>query len=238
MPRLDVSIGATELVVGSWLLVGWWRRSAVLVAAVLFAAFGAVSLAKAVTGETDCGCFGRFSVNPWLTSAVDAILAVGLMFCTGPAGGPEPESVTGVRRAVRWAAAGAVVAGCGLLVASHEFGPVRAWVAVAASRPGLDYTSRIDAGKFPPDGRRVEVSARFRNDSDRPVRFVGKQTSCSCVTVAEVPAEVPVGEGASVRLAVKYDGRPRPISERVLLFTDNPDTPRVRITVTGEVRPD
>ena len=60
-----------EFVFGLWLWGGLcpkWTRWMVLVC---FALFSGVSLFKALSGETSCGCFGKVAVNPWYTLLLD-----------------------------------------------------------------------------------------------------------------------------------------------------------------------
>ncbi len=69
-----------EWVLGLWLLSGLMPREARWVALAAFIAFFTVSLTKALTGEANCGCFGRVPISPRWTAAIDlaAILAVWL----------------------------------------------------------------------------------------------------------------------------------------------------------------
>ena len=72
IPWLNAAGGAAEIVFGLWLLVGlhpywsWW----LLVGC--FITFLGVSFNRAVAGESSCGCFGRFHIDPWYTFAFDA----------------------------------------------------------------------------------------------------------------------------------------------------------------------
>lgn len=231
LSRLTVAAGAVELAVGLWLCVGWWRRPSLATAALLFAAFGAVSLAKGVAGEADCGCFGQISMSPWVTFGLDALLTAGLVVAFLNAPESQPEAVGSLYRWLRVSVAAAVVAGCGLLVAVSEYGPISMWF--AAGRPAGVSAEPVDVGSRA--GGRVEAITRVRNVTRRAVRLVGSQASCSCVKMTEVPADIPAGGEATVRLSVSLDGPPRRISERILLFTDCPESPRLRISVSGRV---
>jgi hypothetical protein len=62
-----------EFALGVWLLSGLWPRQARWAALAAFAAFFAASLWKAFAGDTSCGCFGRLSVSPRWTAALDAV---------------------------------------------------------------------------------------------------------------------------------------------------------------------
>jgi len=56
-----------ELALGLWLLSGVFKRLAWLAALLCFSLFCCVTLYKALSGATSCGCFGTVHVNPWLT---------------------------------------------------------------------------------------------------------------------------------------------------------------------------
>lgn len=61
-----------EFGLGVWLVSGLFRKAAALAGAVAYGFFIGVTLYKAVTGQSSCGCFGTVHVNPWITlSAVD-----------------------------------------------------------------------------------------------------------------------------------------------------------------------
>src|SRR5437868_2538802 len=73
---LHLALANVEVLLGIWLLIGIrpkWCRAASLA---MFAGFTCYTLYLVVTGATSCGCFGRVHVNPWLTLALDALLAV------------------------------------------------------------------------------------------------------------------------------------------------------------------
>lgn len=61
-----------EVLLGLWLLACVRPVAARCAAGSCFMAFLAVSLAKALAGESSCGCFGRLAVDPWLTAGFDA----------------------------------------------------------------------------------------------------------------------------------------------------------------------
>lgn len=73
IPRwLTIAAIQAELVVGLLLISGGWRRLAWPATFVLFAAFAAFSLYRALAGYESCGCFGPLKINPWWTLALDA----------------------------------------------------------------------------------------------------------------------------------------------------------------------
>ena len=69
---------AFELLLGMWVLSGIRAGWARLVALASFGLFLAVSLHRALSGETSCGCLGKLSVSPWLSATVDLAGLAGL----------------------------------------------------------------------------------------------------------------------------------------------------------------
>jgi hypothetical protein len=76
---LVLAVVQVELLVAFWLIAGIWPTWAWRSSVALFAVFCVVSLAKAMAGEASCGCFGRFAVSPWITSALSGVI-VGALF--------------------------------------------------------------------------------------------------------------------------------------------------------------
>lgn len=80
-----------ELLFGGWLITGWHPRPTRVAAMILFAALAGLSFAKAVAGESDCGCFGEITVNPWMMFLLD-VAAVGAL-CVFGTSGASPVAV-------------------------------------------------------------------------------------------------------------------------------------------------
>lgn len=74
------SIGAAslEFVLGIICLAGVQTRIVGSIVLALFCAFLAYSLSLAVSGAHGCGCFGDVEISPWVTSVLDAAIAVAL----------------------------------------------------------------------------------------------------------------------------------------------------------------
>lgn len=70
---------ALEMSLGLWLLSGFHPRWSRWIAAMCFAIFLSVSLAKGLAGEASCGCFGEVSVNPWITAGIDGLAVLTLL---------------------------------------------------------------------------------------------------------------------------------------------------------------
>jgi hypothetical protein len=80
-----------ELVLGVWLLSGFWRKVAWWITTGCFAGFIGVTFYKGITGQSSCGCFGTVRVNPWITLGMDVgILIALLVFRPGRRPIPHP----------------------------------------------------------------------------------------------------------------------------------------------------
>jgi hypothetical protein len=96
IPLLEAGRGMGEIIFGLWLLVGLYPQLSWWLLAGCFILFIGVSFDRAIAGESSCGCFGRFLVDPWFTFAFDAAAIVALALVQ-----PSTESSgsrTGVRR--------------------------------------------------------------------------------------------------------------------------------------------
>jgi len=66
-----IALVECELLLGMWLLSGAFPYRCRQVVLAVFSVFAIVALKKALSGESSCGCFGRFEVNPWWTLGLD-----------------------------------------------------------------------------------------------------------------------------------------------------------------------
>ena len=76
---------AWETFLGLWLITGTFAAAARRVAIGCFSAFACYTLFEALSGRTDCGCFGQVKVNPWFTVVLDVSIVLALLFLAKPA---------------------------------------------------------------------------------------------------------------------------------------------------------
>ncbi len=67
-----------ELLFGIWLVFGMLQKLTWIASVALFSIFATVSALKGISGEASCGCFGKVTINPWLTAGFD-LAVVGLL---------------------------------------------------------------------------------------------------------------------------------------------------------------
>jgi hypothetical protein len=66
-----IALSNYELLLGLWLLAGFWPRASRAVALISFAGFATIAFRKALIGEASCGCFGKIPVDPRYTLVLD-----------------------------------------------------------------------------------------------------------------------------------------------------------------------
>jgi len=70
-----------EFVFAAWLLTGWLPRLTWWLAVPCFTAFAFVAGVKALSGQSDCGCFGAVHLPPILALAIDLVALAALILC-------------------------------------------------------------------------------------------------------------------------------------------------------------
>ena len=215
-----------EVLVGAWLLTGRAKTPAWVAAFGLFSVFAVVSLSSALAGHSDCGCFGRIKVNPWLTTALNAS-CIALLSSASPGGTLKSYFLPGVAvlalatltavvglwwtspSGVRWAAE----------IRGETFALSPRYCDLGASRPGQTVVGRVTVS----------------NLTGREFRIVGGSTSCSCTTARGLPVTLPAKQSAEIEIDVVVSGTPGRYGHTYELFTDSPAQPKLTGIVTGAV---
>lgn len=76
----NAAIVVFEVGLSIWLVVGAWWKSACYAAILTFAWLAGISVAKALTGKSSCGCFGEVEVSPWITLGLDLLVIAVLAY--------------------------------------------------------------------------------------------------------------------------------------------------------------
>ena len=76
---LLITVVEGELFLALWLFAGIWPTKSFVLALLCFFVFASVSFIKAISGETNCGCFGSVEVHPWLTFALSTTIVIALV---------------------------------------------------------------------------------------------------------------------------------------------------------------
>lgn len=157
---LLIAVVEGEILFGIWLVAGTYGRWSWAVATTCFAVFACVSVYKALSGETSCGCFGRFAVNPWYTLVLDVCAVAALARW-------RPKRVD-EQMAVRWSPRFAVIVVVWVAVAIPAAvvmaGPKEVRLQGADESLGDDAVVVLEAERW--IGKRFPLSAYVRTQVD------------------------------------------------------------------------
>lgn len=202
-PRwLLIGLVEFEWMLGLWLLAGLHPVATRRIAIACFSAFTCISLHRALTGASSCGCFGRVSLNPWFTFAFD-LAAVAVLLRCRPATGRMPTVRSHPTRAAVGLALGAWIGIPGVVLMAH---PVDDGLAVL--RPGewvgkcLPLLRNIDVGDELARGRWIVVLYHHDCPScreavpryERLARNHATQPDTPRIALIEMPPYAPPGQ--------------------------------------------
>jgi len=224
-PWVQAAAGGWELVLGAWLLGGAAPRAAWTAAVVTFLAFAGVSASLGLAGVANCGCLGAVEASPWLAFGIDAAALVLLAV-----GRPRADEAAPVKRR---AFGGVVVGAAAVLVllgaaGSWVYGSPAAALARLRGDTLIAEPGYLDFGTVPA-GERQQATLIVRNWSDRPVRLIGGTSDCSCTTLQDLPVTIAPAERGMVTFALVPPAHAGHLVRTVLLRTDSPDQPQVRV---------
>jgi hypothetical protein len=86
-----------ELCWAAFLAIGCFPSTMWRVTFLGFSIFACVAFYKAYAGDVSCGCFGRSSVNPWVTGTFDCGVLVALRLCR-----PEISTARVIKQSMTW----------------------------------------------------------------------------------------------------------------------------------------
>jgi len=233
-PRLEIVTIEAELILGLWLLSGFFTVAAWLTAISFFSILTVASLYMALTGQTSCGCFGRVTVSPWLAFAIDLAALVALALFR-----PVPQKSAAAFSWLRELIATGVGAAILLALLTSVFfvmfeNPAKALAALRGESITV-MPAVSDAGEALSGTERV-FDIQLTNWTDRPVRIVGGTSDCTCIATASLPITLGPNENRSIKVLVNFRGGNGSFQHRFQLLTDD-DTQRVVIArFVGRVR--
>ncbi len=87
-----------------------------------------------------------------------------------------------------------------------------------------------------PKGEKIVHDFQIRNDGDAPLQITQVQAACGC-TVADFDKTIAPGQVGKVHAVVDTATFNGPIAKGVTVFTDDPATPQIELTVRAKVEP-
>jgi hypothetical protein len=223
-----------EIILGLWLLSGRAPRAAWAAALAAFTILAGVSLHLALTGQPSCSCFGRVTVHPWVTFAVD-LCALAALALWRPArsadSAPAAGAPAGLLRTGAGAAAFLAVVGCAFLLAVDQ--PASALARLRGESITIEpAVSSVGEGRA---GDERVFAVKITNHTDRPIRLVGGTTRCACIATQDLPVTLEPRVTQSVNVWLRFHGAPGSFQHRFEFFTDDEVQPRVAARFAGRV---
>ncbi len=217
-----------ELFLGVWLLSGEMRFWAAISGTVTFALFAVAAGFSGWVGQANCQCFGTVPTNPWLMSAIDIGISIGLLLTTSWR--KQTGETTRAADVLRVAVVGLPLSLLFVLGVPAE---------VAARIRGEAFRvdeSLLDMG----DGRPGDVlthEVSVMNVSGSPWRLVGGSQDCSC-RVTGLSTQVGPQERSTITIKIRIpaDAGPGRFRRPVDVYTDVPEQPMIRLNVSCRVR--
>jgi hypothetical protein len=234
-PEFQIALVEVEIILGIWLLWGKNPVGAWLVSLVLFSAFAAASFYQGWIGEASCGCFGRVSVNPWITFGLDLVVLAALVVGRPPL---KTEGRIAISKAIvpmAWLFGG-VLAFLALLVGVTYlfFGSTDAALAYfrgerLSIRPRLVDVGEGSAGEY-----RTET-LDLVNRTDQPIRVVGGTSDCSCIVTNDLPITIAPGRTHTISVTIHLPQTEGIFTRKAVLITDHDRTRTIRFLLTGRI---
>lgn len=197
-----------EIVLGCWLL--WGAQPALLWVATFLTllTLSAASFVMGVQQLPSCGCFGRVTINPWYTFALDLVLLVLLLLARPLLHGVNGRSLrpsASSLLALAWIlpVTGGVFAALGLALSLIDSDLVPVPLAGLASKPLSIEPEVTDLG-VAHEGEAREFSVKVVNHSNRAVRVIGGTHHCTLVATDDLPTEILPHDSRPVRIRIEF----------------------------------
>jgi len=242
MPQLEWLAIQTEILIGLWLVSGWWEKLSRIALLALLAIFFGASLAMVIQGRSTCGCLGAASVSPvWmLVFDLASVLVVSLSSASGQEADSNSLGAIDIQRDGRW-----LFGRLGLtVVLAASFGAMSVGLAPAIASTLSFVGNRSQSLRFEPSvidagqgeaGQWKAISVRLENKSNEPIRLIGGKENCNCKTIRALPLTVQPNGHEAFEILVKLGATSGLQSGSFWLLTDNQNQRSVHGTWKGTV---
>ena len=125
---------------------------------------------------------------------------------------------------------------CVLLVAASLFAQAQAQPQGTAAKPKAVAVEPVKDLGLVPKGEKAAHEFVIRNDGNAPLQIQEVRAACGC-TVADYDKVIAPGQTGKVRMSVDTATFSGPIAKGVTVFTNDPATPQMELTVRANVEP-
>ncbi len=221
----SVVVAIVELILAIWLLTRFLPSVSWGICGLLFGLYCLVSLEKAIAGESNCGCLGRISVNPWAMCVLDSLIAILIVRFF-----PNAEKLRLSQPTLVGAAAATIIAFLVLLMIQSNDTVARLFLhADVVISPQV---VNIGAGE---SGNVVEKNLRITNIGIGPVTIYGARNTRTDNLISDLPMTLDPGRSESIRIICAFVGTKGGFGRRLFLYTTSEKTPQPYFTIVGVV---
>ncbi len=110
------------------------------------------------------------------------------------------------------------------------------WGQEAAKAPKMVIPELVKEFGNVPKGDVIEADFKIQNEGDAPLEIKAVRPTCGC-TVADYDREIAPGAYGHIKARVNTADFRGPITKSILVYTNDPETPTVRLVVKAEVVP-
>lgn len=125
---------------------------------------------------------------------------------------------------------------CVLLVAASLFAQAPAQSQGTAAKPKAVAVEPVKELGLVPKGEQATHEFTIRNEGNAPLQIQEVRAACGC-TVADYDKVIAPGQTGKVRMSVDTTTFSGPIAKGVTVFTNDPATPQIELTVRANVEP-
>jgi len=225
-PALKLSSIYVETLIGFFMIVGLFRLFSWFTSTALILIFIPVSFNLALTGYSECGCFGPIKVNPWITTVLDFFVLFLLFWSLPHYVFVQPFSSLGITGFLVM-----IMSGFAFLL-NGQFGDHL----IANFRGDLVYISPTitDLGSHK-SGSLKSFRINVINRSNYPVRMIGGSASCNHSVFKDLPLTLPSKSQKEIEIDINHNGERGYFSYSYQLFTDQKKRHKIFGAVSGEI---
>lgn len=225
-PSLKVLATYVEFIVGSLLLIRWLSFITWFFSCSLFFVFLVFGFNIAVSGYSDCGCFGFVKMNPFITVLLD-IFALLFIFISMPKFAfKNPVKTIGA----------VLIFSVGIsFIAFQLNGKIGDHlVAILSGRIIYISPSLVDFGSNSAGEIRV-IRINVINRSSKTARIIGGSVSCKCTVLKDLPVTLPPESQQEIEIELQVRGDPGFFVFQYELFTDIKNEEKIYGVLTGKI---
>lgn len=223
-----------ELYLGIALVSFTWPKISHLLATVFFSFSTLASLWMVWVGVSDCGCFGRISMNPSVVFAFDTTIAATLLLTRPVVPSSVADDWSRAKKPMLSSFAAVVTVSSVILVLSLIQGISPSMLRGRIQGNVTVHPARVSIGAVS-KGKATPIDIAVCNNSPNKVKIVGGTDGCDAWALTEFPVIVPPKSEVQIALLHGGSGSPGFMSSVYTVFVDDGSLNSVSLQIDGEI---